>query len=156
MKTNIVKQIVECHLRLKKGVKPVVGFVGDTVVLKANLCGSILSNIVLCNSADQQVLNVLTRIVDKECTRYQKIARLEEFEFPTFIKLGTYVMLSSKGAWYFSSTEPERQGDRRVTSSTMHLANYGYTSNLPKVLKEDWGKVVLVKREGYTEVIYNE
>jgi len=72
MKAKLIKQLTECHLRLNKGVKPVVEFEGDTIVLRVNVCKSVLSNIVLSNRTDQQVLNVLMRIVDKECTRYQK------------------------------------------------------------------------------------
>lgn len=157
MKAKLIKQLVECHIRLTRGVKPAVEFEGDTVVLRVNVCQSVLSNIVLSSRADQQVLAVCERVVHKEYKKYQKVSKLEDFKFPEFIKLGTYAVLSSAGRWYYSSVMPERQENKWLTSPSMQIANNDiYVTKFPVVSPEDWGKVVLINREGWTEVIYNE
>ena len=89
--TSIIKQLVECHLHLTKGVKPVIEFEGDTIVLRVNVCKSVLSNIVVSNRADQQVLTVFEQVVHKEYKQYQKVSNLETFKFPDYVKLGVHV-----------------------------------------------------------------
>jgi len=49
------------------------------------------------------------------------------------------------------------ESDYWLTNAKMHYVNNEiYETEFPEILQEDWGKVILVKREWYTEVIYNE